>query len=126
MGHNLHDHKDTIIVEMPGTLEAEYFSERLFQTSTRTGHPTVICKLLETGYPDADISVLEVVGPFKSAHYLSIEQQKFVADADAVDVIGYLGMYTEKQNLPMHPSEDLVNRNMPRHDERLSRKHGLA
>src|SRR5205085_3213449 len=68
--------------------------------------------LLETGYSDADISVLEVVGPFKSAHYLSIEQQKFVADADAVDVISYPGMYTEKQVLHMHPFEDLVDCHM--------------
>src|SRR5579859_4400024 len=111
-GHIVHDHKDTIIIEMPGNLEAEYFPERLFQTSAGTSHGTVMCKLLETGYPDADVSVLEVVGSFKSANYLSIEQHKFVAGPDAVDVIGYPGLYTEKQVLHMHPSEHLVDRHM--------------
>lgn len=125
-GHIVQDHKDTIVVEMPGTLEAEYFPERLFQTSPRTGHTTVICKLLGTGYPDADISVLEVVGPFKSAHYLSIEQHKFVTEADAVDVIGYPGMFTAKQVLHMHPSEDLVDRHMVRDVEALFPKRELV
>ena len=83
-------------------------------------------KLLETGYPDADVSVLEVVGSFKSPNYLCIEQHKFVADADAVDVIGYPGLYTEKQVLHMHPSEDLVDRHMVHDVETLFPKREIV
>src|SRR5579859_1756770 len=58
--HIVHDHKDTIVVELPGTLKATAFLDRLFQPSAKSR--TIMCKLLETGHPDADVSVLEVVG----------------------------------------------------------------
>lgn len=111
-GHIVHDHKDTIVIELPGTLEATYFLERLFQTFPDANSQTVMCKLLETGYPDVDVSVLEVVGPYKSEHYLCIEHHKFVADIDAVDVIGYPGDYSSREVMRMHPLQDLVTGRM--------------
>lgn len=108
--HIVRDHKDTIVIELPGTLKATGFLERLFQPSANLR--TISCKLLETGHPDTDVSVLEVVGTFKSEHYLPIEQHRFVPDVDTVDVVGYPSILTTRQIQHMHPCEDLVELNM--------------
>ena len=65
------------------------------------------------------MSVLEVVGEFKSEHYLPVEQHRFIPDVDTVDMVGYPGILTPRQIQHMHPCEDMVELNMVKDVEML-------
>lgn len=79
--------------------------------------PRYDCKLVNTLASSkvgskADISVLEVVGEFKSDHYLAVKQEQIDEESHhsiPIDIIGYPGAYTDKQIQRMHPVENLVD-----------------
>lgn len=115
-GHVVNDPKDVIWIESPGTLKATYFVENLFQRPQAGMVPRYDCKLVATlasskaGFK-ADMSVLQIVGTFRSEHYLTVKQEQIDDDSHQsipIDIIGYPGAYTDKQIQRMHPVEDLV------------------
>ena len=59
------DGKRTIIAQVPGTRNATFFVEDHFHDPAARGLKTFQCKFIGTGRPNADISVLQVIGQFQ-------------------------------------------------------------
>lgn len=115
-GHAVNDSRDKIVIELPGTLKATYFLERLFKDPQPGANPRFECKLVETLFGKAnhaDISVLEVVGPYKSNSFIEVTQQILPRECDGVvDVLGYPGEYSAREVMKMHPVPEQVNNDM--------------
>jgi hypothetical protein len=107
-GNMINDSRDKIVVEIPGALTATYFVEDLFGNPQPGDNPRFECKLVNTllGKVDhADISVLEVLGSYKSDTFIKVRQQILPAECDGVvDILGYPGDYSARDVKKMHPS----------------------
>jgi hypothetical protein len=112
-GHVVNDSRDKIVVELPGALQATYFVENLFEDPQTGANPRFECKLVKTlfGKVDgADISVLEVLGSYKSDTFIEVKQQILPRDCDGVvDILGYPGDYSAREVKNMHPLSGSVN-----------------
>ena len=100
--HLVPDNKRKIVAQLPGTLRATAFVEKLFTKDHRRRFETFECKCLGTGLPDADIAILQVSGNYEAKVYLEIEYSGLKPN-DPVDVVGYPGMYDERYVLSMYP-----------------------
>jgi hypothetical protein len=89
----------TIISQLPGTLQADLLVQNLFNPNSAI--ETFECEVMETGLPNADISVLKVKGGYTASTYLEVEQKTLNPD-DTVDVVGYPGRYDEVYIHGMH------------------------
>lgn len=129
-GHVVNDSRDKIIAELPGALHATYFVEDLFQQPQPETSQRFECKLVQTlfGKVDhADVSILEVVGSYKSDTFIEVKQQVLPAECDgAVDILGYPGDYSARYVREMHPASQLVDGNMIHDVEALFPKRELV
>jgi len=114
--HVVHDPRDKIIAEEPGKLKATYFMEEVFdEPRDEEEGKRFECRLVETLFGSADVSVLEVVGSYRSEHFIQISQQPLPAECHGiiVDILGYPGVYSHRSVKNMHPSKhvsaDLVH-----------------
>jgi hypothetical protein len=108
--HVVHDPRDKIIAEEPGKLKATYFIEEVFgDPRDEEDGKRFECRLVETLFASADVSVLEVVGSYRSEHFIQVSQQPLPAECHGsiVDILGYPGAYTPRQIKNMHPSENV-------------------
>ena len=96
-GHIASDKKQRIVAQTPGTQHAELYVEVLFD---KPDVDTFECEMVETGWPHIDVSVLRVKGEYKSRHWVEIGQQALRV-GDPVDIIGYPGLYSERNVLIM-------------------------
>lgn len=99
--HVVPDNKRRIVAQLPGTRRATTFVESLFNRSPPPIFETFECKCIGTGLPDADVAILQVVGPYRTNVYLEIEQGGMNPD-DLVDIVGYPGVYSEHYVQSMH------------------------
>lgn len=112
-GHVVHDSRDKIIAEVPGVRKATYMVQNLF-AEPQAGSPEHFeCKLVKTlfGKVDkADISVLEVVGPYTSTSFVEVKQPCLPYECDGiVDIVAYTGAYSPTDVWRTHPSPGFVN-----------------
>jgi hypothetical protein len=99
-GHLVPDNKRKIMAQIPGTRPRTLFVENLFN---KPKFEVIECKCIGTGYPNADISILQVVGPYVATTYLQIEPlMPKDEDRTSVDVVGYPGLYDEYYIQSMH------------------------
>jgi hypothetical protein len=129
-GHVVHDSRDKIVAEAPGALKATYFVEDLFGEPQPGVAQRFECKLVKTlfGKVDhADISILQVLGPYKSDAFLEVKQQILPPECDGVvDILGYPGDYSARDVRRMHPLSQLVDANMINDVEALFPKRELV
>lgn len=108
--HLVPDCNREIIAQLPGTRKRTLFAETLFNNPK---FDTLRCKCIATGYPNVDISILEVSGHYEAETYLEIKPYLLrPEDQASVDLIGYPGLYDEHyvQSMYPHPLElDAVN-----------------
>jgi len=98
--HLVPDNKRRIVGQLPGTQRATSFVEHLFQKTPP--FETFECKYLGTGLPNADLAVLQVTGSYRAKVFLEIDEDGLNPD-DPVDVVGYPGLYSERDVQNMHP-----------------------
>ena len=97
-GHLLrHPNTKSIVVQLPGTLQAELYVEDLFSARS----DTMECEILENGYPNVDLCVLRVKGDYRADKYLK-PLKVDIAKGTALDVIGYPGDYSDRYIKKMH------------------------
>jgi Trypsin-like peptidase domain len=99
--HVVPDNHRKIVAQLPGTRERTMFVKTLFN------HPqefeVIECKCIISGYPNVDISILQVIGSYRTKDYLDIERIVVKAEnQDSVDIIGYPGLYNEEYVQGMH------------------------
>jgi len=98
--HLVPDNKRRIVGQLPGTQRATSFVEDLFKKPPP--FDTFECKCLGTGLPNADLAVLQVTGSYRAKVFLKIDESGLDVD-DLVDVVGYPGLYSERDVRNMHP-----------------------
>jgi hypothetical protein len=129
-GHVVKDSRDKIVIEFPGALKATYFVEHLFKDPKTGSNPRIECKLVKTlfGKGDhADISVLEVLGSYKSNTFIEVKQLILPCECDGVvDVLGYPGDYSARDVMKMHPLSGEVDGDMIHDVETLFPKRQLV
>jgi hypothetical protein len=125
--HIVSDRRHIVVAQFPGTLKATRYVERLFQKhQAGTTDGIFECRLVDTLHPNADISVLEVVGSYRAENYIHVKRQDFAkGNNNTVDIIGYPGTYKEKDIEKMHPSKDCVDTDMVEDVEELFPKRQL-
>lgn len=101
-GHMVPDHNRKVVARPPGRQKAVLYLKELFYEKPRL--ETFECELLETGPRNVDISVLRVKGDYQSPNWVQIGQS-VLKKGQAVDVIGYPGLYTEEYVGMMRPRE---------------------
>lgn len=111
-GHLVPDGKRNIVAQFPGTRNATFFVEDHFDDPVKHGLQTFQCKFVGTGRPNADISILQVIGPYQAENYLEVRRSSLNSeDQQSVDVVGYTGMYTARyvRNMNHVAHRDSVN-----------------
>ena len=86
VAHIVADGHRKIIAQLPGTRPRTPFVRKL---CAKPSFDVLECRWIASGYPNLDISVLEVTGKFRAEHYLTIEPQPTGFGPGCVDVIGY-------------------------------------
>jgi hypothetical protein len=111
-GHLIPDGKRKIVAQFPGIRNATFFVEDHFDDPASHGLQTFHCKFVGTGRPNADISILQVIGPYRAENYLEVHHCNLNSeDLQSVDVVGYTGMYTARyvRNMNHATHRDGVN-----------------
>ena len=99
--HLVPDTKRRILAQMPGTRQRTMLVETLFKNPA---FEVLECKCIATGYPDVDISILQVVGSWRAEKYLEIKDIRLNPEGKAdVDLMGYAGLYNEYYVQSMNP-----------------------
>lgn len=97
-GHLLrHPNTKAIVVQLPGTTQAELYVEDLFSARS----DTIECEVLENGYPNVDVCVLRAKDDYRASRYLTLMRTE-ISQGTALDVIGYPGDYTDRHIKKMH------------------------
>ena len=111
-GHIVPDGKRTIVAQFPGTRNATFFVEDHFDDPAARGLQTFQCKFIDTGRPNADISILQIIGPYRAENYLEVHPSSLnFDDSQSVDVIGYTGLYSPRyvRNMNQAAQRDSVS-----------------
>ena len=96
-GHLVPDGKRKIVAQCPGTRNATFFIEDHFDDPVSHGLQVFSCKFVGTGRPNADISILQVIGSYRAENYLQVRHSSLNSEEmQSVDVVGYTGLYTAR------------------------------